>query len=309
MSAGHETAGTGKVDSRKSGVHFMLSAGGEEKQRIGVKPDWILRFVFAVVLAVIALATMVAGGGWFAGFIAAVTVAGVREWHRMVTSDDFFIYIVISASGICAALATFLVTGGIQPVLPFLILATAALVNFVVAAIRGHRSLWQAAGPLYLGIPGVTLFNLRTVPEYGIWLVLVLFLAVWAADTGALFSGKLIGGPRLAPVLSPNKTWAGFIGGVMLAAATIAGAMVPLGSNWARGAAFGAGLALVSHSGDLFESWVKRSVGRKDSGHLIPGHGGVLDRIDSILFAAPVCAVLVFLFGVQRVVVFFGVHS
>lgn len=286
----------------------MLRAGGGKKQRIGAKQDWILRFIFAVLLAATALATMVVGGSWFAGFIAVVTVAGVREWHRMVTGGGFFIYAIISASGICAALVTPLVLGNTQPILPLLILTVAAFVNFVVAVVRRHSPLWQAAGPLYLGIPGIALLNLRGMQEYGVWLVLILFLAVWAADTGALFSGKLIGGPRLAPVLSPNKTWAGFIGGIILSAATVGGAMVPLGSNWVRGAAFGAGIAVVSHGGDLFESWVKRRVGRKDSGHLIPGHGGVLDRIDSILFAAPVCAVLMFLFGVEQVFGSFGVH-
>lgn len=296
------------MDTRRPSVHLTLPHGRGKKQRAGTGPDWILRFVFALLLAAAALATMVAGGSWFAGFIAAVTIAGVREWHRMITGTGFFFYTVISTSGICAALATPLVAGNTQPVLPLLILAMAALANFAAAAVRKRRPLWQAAGPFYLGIPGVALFDLRSMPEDGIWLVLVLFLAVWAADTGALFSGKLIGGPKLAPALSPNKTWAGFIGGIMLSAIIVAGAMALLGSDWVRGAAFGAGMAFVGHGGDLFESWVKRGVGRKDSGHLIPGHGGVLDRIDSILFAAPVCAALVFLFGAQEVFGSFGVH-
>lgn len=301
MSAGHEIAGSGSMDTQRPGANFSLPSDGKGKLRAGFNLDWILRFVFAVLLAGIALGTMIGGGAWFAGFIAAVTIAGVREWHRMVTGRGFFIYAALSALGIAAALAAPLVTGFATPVLPLLILAAAALVNFTAAMASGTRPLWQAAGPLYLGIPGIALFGLRGVPEYGVWLVLVLFLAVWAADSGALFSGKLIGGPKLAPSLSPNKTWAGFLGGTMLAAAAVAGAMAPLGGNWVRGAAFGAGMALVGHGGDLFESWVKRGVGRKDSGHLIPGHGGVLDRIDSILFAAPVCAVVVFLFGVHPV--------
>ena len=109
----------------------------------------------------------------------------------------------------------------------------------------------------------------------------------------------------MAPVLSPNKTWAGFIGGTLAAAAFAGGVMAFFHGHIWPGVVLGAALALAAHAGDLFESWVKRRAGRKDSGHLIPGHGGVLDRIDSILFAAPVCAAVFFLaapnlfFGLQ----------
>ena len=92
----------------------------------------------------------------------------------------------------------------------------------------------------------------------------------------------------------------------MVAGLAVAAIMAGLGADPMRGAAFGAAVALVGHAGDLFESWVKRGVGRKNSGSLIPGHGGVLDRVDSILFAAPACAAFVFLFGTQ---VIFGVQS
>lgn len=301
MSAGHEITGSGRMDTQIQGGHFSLSQNGSKKKHSAIGLDWILRWIFGLLLAGAALGTMIAGGVWFAIFIAAVTIAGVREWHRMVTGGAFFSYAAVSMLAIAAALAIPLVAGSAAPALPLGILGAAALVNLAAAGARKGRPLWQAAGPLYLGIPGIALFALRAIPDYGIWLVLVLFLVVWSADTGALFSGKLIGGPKLAPTLSPNKTWAGFLGGVMLAAVMAAGAMVPLGGNWVRGAVFGVSVALVGHAGDLFESWVKRGAGRKDSGHLIPGHGGVLDRIDSILFAAPVCAAFVFLFGVHSV--------
>ena len=266
--------------------------------------DWILRPIFGLLLAGLALAAMVGGGAWFAAFIAVVTIAGVREWHRMVRHGRYFHYVAIGALAIAASLALLVIQVHVYPaplMLALAVLAAAATFDAVVAAVAGVPVLWQAVGPLYLGIPGIALYALRDVSGHGLWLVLFLFLAVWATDTGALVSGKLIGGPKLAPVLSPNKTWAGFAGGTMLAAATVAGAMLALGGSALRGAAFGAALALVAHVGDLFESWVKRRVGRKNSGHLIPGHGGVLDRIDSILFAAPACAAFTFVFGAPSI--------
>jgi phosphatidate cytidylyltransferase len=133
----------------------------------------------------------------------------------------------------------------------------------------------------------------------GATLVGGLFVAVWTADTGALLFGRMIGGPKLAPVLSPNKTWAGFLGGTLAAGTAEALYAGILGGNALSGLMLGIFLALVGHCGDLFESWVKRQFHAKNTGHLIPGHGGMLDRIDSILFAAPLYAALVVFVGVH----------
>jgi phosphatidate cytidylyltransferase len=119
---------------------------------------------------------------------------------------------------------------------------------------------------------------------------------VWATDTGALVVGNLVGGPKLAPVLSPNKTWSGTIGGIVAAAIAEAIFIAIIGGHAGAAALFGAGLAVFAHFGDLFESWVKRRFHTKDSGALIPGHGGVLDRIDSTLFAAVALEIAVFVF-------------
>ena len=283
----------------------LRGANGAHKPR-SFDFDWIWRPLFGLLLAGAALATLIAGGIWFAGFIVAGTAAGAREWHRMVRRGSYLHYVAVSALAIAAAVALPLLThaipSGPAPFgLALAVLAGGALVNLAFAATGGAMAPWQAAGPLYLGVPALALFALRAVPGHGIGLVLVLFAAVWATDSGAFASGKLIGGPKLAPVLSPNKTWAGFFGGVAAAAAAAAIAMALLHGSAGRGAIAGAVLALASHAGDLFESWVKRRVGRKDSGHLIPGHGGVLDRIDSILFAAPAFAAFVFLFGAQAI--------
>ena len=131
-------------------------------------------------------------------------------------------------------------------------------------------------------------------PETLLWLVFV----VWATDTGAYAFGRMVGGPRLAPRISPNKTWAGLLGGVCSAAAI--GGLFPffLGfSAWTVALWFAMGLACVAQGGDLLESYLKRRFGVKDSGWIIPGHGGVLDRMDGLIAAAPVVAVVVALWG------------
>jgi phosphatidate cytidylyltransferase len=136
-------------------------------------------------------------------------------------------------------------------------------------------------------------------------IIVALFVGVWMTDTGALIVGNLIGGTRLWPSLSPNKTWAGTLGGIAAAAGAEAGFVMLLGGAALTGVVLGIGIAVTAHCGDLFESWVKRLFRRKDSGSMIPGHGGVLDRIDSTLAAAPCLAALVLIGGVNPL---FGVQ-
>ena len=161
-----------------------------------------------------------------------------------------------------------------------------------------ERPVWQGAGAIYLCIPALSATLIREAPE-GIWIIVGLFVAVWATDTGALVAGNLIGGRKLAPVISPNKTWSGTLGGIAAAAIVELAFMAFIGGNLALGAFYGAAVAVVAHSGDLLESWMKRKFQRKDSGSLIPGHGGMLDRIDSTLSAVTAVAALVFLLHVD----------
>ncbi len=145
-------------------------------------------------------------------------------------------------------------------------------------------------GGQYVAMALVSLLWLRGVDDNGLtvgWL----FFAVWAMDVGGYFAGKGIGGPKLAPKLSPKKTWAGLIGGMALAAIVSAAisALFGLGTPvWL--AIAGAGVAIIAQLGDLYESAVKRALNAKDSGNLIPGHGGILDRVDGLVFAAPAVA-------------------
>jgi phosphatidate cytidylyltransferase len=164
-----------------------------------------------------------------------------------------------------------------------------------LAAARRSNPLWQAGAVLYLGIPALAIVTLRSA-DNGAWMIAGLFIVVWATDTGALVVGNLVGGPRLAPLLSPNKTWSGTLGGMAAAAMAEAVFIAVIGGHVVAAALFGAGLAAIAHLGDLFESWVKRHFHIKDSGGLIPGHGGVLDRIDSTLFAVVALEIAVFVF-------------
>jgi phosphatidate cytidylyltransferase len=158
------------------------------------------------------------------------------------------------------------------------------------------RPYLPVTGFLWMALAAFALLWLRADPEAGRVNVLFAALVVWASDIGAYAAGRLIGGPRLAPSLSPAKTWAGAGGG--LAAAVVVGSLIGFAAQGAR-AIPAAGVAAVllgvaSQLGDLSESAAKRRLGVKDSGRLIPGHGGLLDRVDGLLAASPVAALLAF---------------
>jgi phosphatidate cytidylyltransferase len=158
---------------------------------------------------------------------------------------------------------------------------------------------WAAGGGvLVLCAAGAAMIWLRADAAAGRANVLGVVLAVWATDIGAYLAGRLLGGPKLAPAISPGKTWSGAIGG-LLAAVAVGLLFVRLlgGAAGLRAALVLGGLSLVSQGGDLLESALKRHFGVKDSGHLIPGHGGLLDRLDGMLAAAPAAACLALYLG------------
>ena len=149
-----------------------------------------------------------------------------------------------------------------------------------------RRRGWLLGGMLYLGVPVAALLWLRHDPEWGLATALWLFATVAAIDTGAYFAGKSIGGPKLAPLISPNKTWAGLAGGTAAAALCGLIAAMILGTHIPTAVLFSMVLAPVAQIGDIGESAVKRYFGVKDSGSILPGHGGILDRIDGLVVAA-----------------------
>jgi phosphatidate cytidylyltransferase len=163
----------------------------------------------------------------------------------------------------------------------------------LIVSARAAAAMWAGIGVALIGLPAVALVWLRAVPELGLGLLLWLLIVVWTTDTAAYAVGRRVGGPRLAPAISPGKTWSGLGGGVI--GASLAGAI----TLWALGserlihaAGLGAAFAVLAQLGDLAESALKRRAGVKDSGSLIPGHGGVLDRVDGFLLTAPALALL-----------------
>jgi phosphatidate cytidylyltransferase len=259
--------------------------------------DGLIRVAVGVALALSVCGVIYAGTIYLALLVAVVALAAAREWHRMVGAGRYGDGLVVTTAAIWLALAALVARP--QGFVPEFVLLGGVLLQLALGLVWRRRLLWQAGGVLYLGLPALAIIALREVPANGAWLTLGLFIVVWATDTGALMAGKLIGGPKIAPVLSPNKTWAGTIGGVVLASAMLALYIGLIGGGVAAAALFGAALAVAAHLGDLFESLVKRRFHTKDSGGLIPGHGGVLDRVDSTLSAALALELAVFVFHVD----------
>lgn len=160
-----------------------------------------------------------------------------------------------------------------------------------------------ALGVLYIGLAGIALIELRHDNEAGRYNVLFLFLVVWASDIGAYMAGRAIGGPKLWPAVSPNKTWSGAAGGLLAAILVGLGTAMAFTPDASAVAVVAVAvlLGVASQSGDLLESAIKRHFDVKDSSRLIPGHGGLLDRLDGVLAAAPVAALLSFALGQGRV--------
>ena len=259
-----------------------------------------LRVLFGLFLAIIAIALVFYSPDWYAAVTVLMALFASREWHRMVRSpaqreaaDHQPIHIQTAVTAGAIALAVIALVMRLVPV-AFLLLAAGAVAAFVLAAKRNDNPLWHAGGVIYIGLPSLALVALRVYPPQGALVVLGLFLIVWATDTGALVFGKLIGGRKMAPRLSPGKTWAGTIGGSITAAVVFALYIAFFGFNLWLAMLFAFVFSFAAHGGDLFESLVKRRFGYKDSGGLIPGHGGVLDRMDSMFAASVVLALLIF---------------
>jgi len=270
-----------------------LTAGADTVGRF----EWPMRAFFGLVLAGSALAAAYAGGVVFASLVAILAFACAREWHRLVGGARYALPTIATCVSTGAALA-WLFTG-FAPMWSVCFLAIGSAAAAVFARTGGASALWNAAGVVYIGLPALSLVALRVLAAHGIAVVLIVFFTVWVTDTGALAGGRFIGGPKLIPQLSPNKTWAGFMVGTILSVSVVTLFLALRGARVWEAVLLVLALAVSGHGGDLFESWVKRRMGCKDSGGLIPGHGGVLDRLDSTLFAAPLAAALVFVFGLD----------
>ncbi|SIS90128.1 phosphatidate cytidylyltransferase [Alicyclobacillus vulcanalis] len=246
------------------------------------------RVVTAVVAGLVVLFVLLFGGltGWRC-LVWIATLAGVMEFCLMFGQRWFSPSAWFGA--VAVTLADWLPRQAFHPFLLFLAVAVVFLLPVVTRRPDDLRTYAVTAfGAFYLAAGGASLISLRGLPEgwFWIWLFLV---AAWMCDTAAYFVGRWVQGPKLLPAISPKKTVSGAVGGILGAVigAWVFGALAdPRYGGWVS-AAVGLLVAVAGQAGDLVESAYKRAAGVKDSGRMLPGHGGVLDRIDSLLFAAP----------------------
>ncbi|MGE4482162.1 phosphatidate cytidylyltransferase [Acidocella sp.] len=239
--------------------------------------DLSVRAASALVLGPVALLCLWRGGLWWDVLVGAAMVGLGHEWAKLsgrkhgwpLAGLMLIVWAVSLSMGVGAGLQAVLFLG--------------------IAAWPGFGR-FAAAGVPYAGLCGVALLWLRHRPETGMLDTAFLILVIWGTDIGAYVTGRWLGGAKLAPRVSPGKTWSGALGGLVIGAACGAGlAAATLGAPLR---AFGVGvlLSLVAQAGDLLESAIKRKLGVKDSGRTIPGHGGLFDRLDGFLTAAPLAA-------------------
>ncbi|MBB4630577.1 phosphatidate cytidylyltransferase [Sphingosinicella soli] len=248
--------------------------------------DLLPRILVGIALIALALGAVWLGGIAFALLAVVVVLLIYAEWcamHRVGRA--------VRMVGMFALAGAVLFTHLDYAAYALMLVGIAAAVLFFLASIA-------AWGLLYAALPGIALVWLRAEP-LGAQLVIWTLVIVWATDIAAYFSGRTIGGPKIAPRISPSKTWAG-LGGGMIAAALAAWLLARqfgLDLNPVFAAALGALLAVAAQVGDFFESHLKRRAGVKDSGNILPGHGGVMDRLDGVM---PVSVLVAIAIGLTR---------
>ena len=252
----------------------------QSKMRSGKWTDLALRSASAIVLMPVAIYCVWIGGIWFQMFLGGLAVLMAFEWVTIVHKGDERALAVHVLAGLAGVFVT--ETQGLDAAsAAILILWLISVLMWLVRAAEG--TIWSLLGVFYIGLPIVTFVLLREDGPLGPIAIFWCFAIVWAADICAYFAGRAIGGPKLAPRLSPKKTWAG-LGGAIVGAMIISAIFAfALNFNiWAL-VVLAALLTCVGQLGDIFESAMKRRYGVKDSGNFIPGHGGVLDRVDGLL--------------------------
>jgi phosphatidate cytidylyltransferase len=248
--------------------------------------DLGIRALSSAILIPAVLIDVWLGDIWFHLLVALVAVMMAYEWRNIVHDRNSAQFALHAAGALCGAFLTLTLDWPAT----LAVLAVISLLS-VGLAVRQKRKLglWVLVGVPYVGLPAMALVILRGETHAGMLTVIWLLVVVWAADICAYFAGRLIGGVKLAPRISPKKTWAGLWGAV--GGGALSGLVM---GQWPGSAGplflvvLGGFLAAVDQMGDLFESALKRHYGVKDSGSLIPGHGGVLDRVDGLV-AATLC--------------------
>jgi phosphatidate cytidylyltransferase len=253
-----------------------------------------LRFISAAVMIPPALVLALFGGWAFAALVGLAGFFMVGEWDRLSAGGGGGGFVLVWQQ--LVVLGAIAVTALGRAPDATLVVAMGAVLSLVIVSRSQARRHWPALGIVYIGLPCIAIVWLRQGSELGLETLVWMLALVWATDSAAYAAGRLIGGPRLTPRLSPKKTWAGLAGGALGAAlvGALTAALLGHASLWFL-VLLSALLALVSQAGDIFESALKRHFDVKDSGTLIPGHGGALDRLDGLLFVALAVAMLTLL--------------
>ncbi|HEY5209499.1 MAG TPA: phosphatidate cytidylyltransferase [Stellaceae bacterium] len=251
----------------------------------------LLRILSALVLVPASLAAVWFGPPWLTLLVAAAGLAMGWEWGRLTDGGVFgrrgwviVATVIVAVAGVAAG----------RPLAALVVAAIGAVAAALVG--RGERP-WAALGTLWIVAGCVAFLWLDGAAQGGRWGIVWLLGLVWATDITAYFVGKSLGGPRLAPRLSPNKTWSGAAGGLLGAALVGLVAALLAAAPILSVIAISLGLSVCAQAGDLAESWAKRHFGVKDASNLIPGHGGMLDRLDGLLAAAITAALLTIVLG------------
>ena len=271
-------------ETRRADPEPAIAASGGAKAELG------LRIVSALLLGSVSLALAWAGTLPFAALVLVVALILSWEWAHVVRGDgiDLTLAIQFATAASAIGLAAF----------GFAALGVALLLigTIIVLALEfGERPVLSAAGVLYAGLPAVALIWLRSNEPMGFYAVVFILLVVAATDTAAYFAGRMIGGPRLAPSISPKKTWSGLLGGISAAGLAAGIFAYAIGAPTLPLAIAGVAMGLVAQAGDLAESSLKRAFHLKDASGLLPGHGGFMDRVDGLVPVA-VALTLVLLF-------------
>jgi phosphatidate cytidylyltransferase len=250
-----------------------------------------LRIVSATILAPLAIGAAWLGGWPFTVFWGLAAIAVWWEWIGLIEPSGRN---VLLATGICALVLQGMLFESGNPSIALMIVALGVLAGIVTA---GKRAPAGAVGLIYASALLMATIIVRSDDGYGFTAIIFLFAIVWGTDIGGFFAGRIFGGPKLAPAISPKKTWSGAIGGTIVGiAAAIGIAMTFSLPNPVMIGMVALILSIASQCGDLFESSLKRHFDVKDSSGLIPGHGGVMDRLDGFIFAVAVAALI----GVAR---------
>lgn len=247
------------------------------------RSNFQLRVMSAIVLAIVVLTLTWAGGIWYRLLAAVIGAAVLYEWATMAGAGR--VQRLVLYALLAVVLALLLAGTAVTTIL--LVLLGAVVIASIHAGVE-KSGFSPVIGLGYAGLCAIALAALRGNDAAGLSATLFLFAVVWTTDIAAYFVGRTFGGPKLAPSISPGKTWSGAIGGTVGAIITGIAVAMAYGTIWSWAALFVLVLALsaISQIGDLYESSLKRRFGVKDSSQLIPGHGGVMDRVDGLAAAA-----------------------